>query len=298
MECIAQSEDGYGVFGNGDELLYGNRAFFNIFGLDDEQTLGLTFAQMINSAYQYKRGLNIETEDIEAWLNKASLVRRQLNFRIFEVDMLDGRWLLLSEQLLDTGELLVHSKDITKQKLLESQMQLTMSQLQVLALTDELTQLANRRSFVKSVEAELSRFSRSADSVAMILLDLDFFKTINDTFGHQAGDEVLICVADILRQATRQYDIVGRLGGEEFAIFLGATELKAAIVIAQRIAALFSSTSVQYNGQLISVKGSMGITSCADNVTFEKLYNEADKALYLAKLKGRNRIEVFNHQED
>lgn len=296
-EFVETSKDGYGIFDANDILVFANYAYKDVFCLDQHTDQQVSFEQMVRHAYALKRGIHIEADNISDWLDYVETVRRKSPFRIFEVDLVDGRWLLFSEQLLPSGELLVQSKDITRQKVTETQLQQSVSRLNKLALTDELTQLANRRCFVESVETELSRCRRGKGKVTMMLIDLDLFKNINDNFGHHAGDAALVHVAGLLKHALREYDIVGRIGGEEFAIFLGSAELGMALVIAERIRKSLLNTPLPYQQHQIELSASIGMTSRNCNVKFEQLYTEADEALYKAKSNGRNRVELFDSTE-
>jgi diguanylate cyclase (GGDEF)-like protein len=127
----------------------------------------------------------------------------------------------------------------------------------------------------------------------MLLIDLDHFKKVNDTFGHPAGDMVLKHVATVLRNALRQYDILGRIGGEEFAVFLGATDTSTAKHIARRILQDMEESNIHYGSRKIKITTSIGMTSRHCNVSFEQLYTEADDALYRAKEEGRNRVVLY-----
>lgn len=295
LTFIESSKDGYALFDRDDRLIYANYPYRDIFCLSQLVNETCTFNEMVYRAFAEKRGINIEAEHIDEWLAYVATVRRGRLFRVFEVDLVDGRWFLFSEQLSSNGELMVQTKDITRQKVLESELTQSMNSLSKLALTDELTQLANRRSFVDSVESELARCKRVSGFITMMVVDLDFFKTINDTHGHQGGDAVLVEVAKILKSAIRQYDIVGRIGGEEFAIFLGSCELDIALEISERIRFSLEHANIPFAGKSLSITASIGLTSKACNASFEELYTEADQALYLAKEKGRNRVELFTH---
>ena len=293
FEFIQESKDGYAIFCADDQLVYANYVYRDIFCIPQENNDIATFEDMVRTAYAKKRGINIETTDIEDWLGYVRSVRRKRVFRIFEVDLVDGRWFLFSEQILPSGEMLVQTKDITRQKILETQLKLSVDNLNKLALTDELTQLANRRSFVQSVEQDLKRCVDCSSFVTLLAIDLDHFKVINDSYGHAAGDEVLRKTAWILRSTIRQYDIAGRLGGEEFAVYLGTTDVETAMTIAERIRATLESHYVYYDGHKINVTASIGLTSRDCMLSFEQLYTEADEALYQAKSKGRNRVELY-----
>ena len=277
-------------------LIYANYPYRDMFCMPQKIDLNCNFNEMVYHAFKEKRGIHIESEHIDDWLAYVATVRRGRPYRVFEVDLVDGRWFLFSEHLSSDGELMVQTKDITRQKVLESELKQSMNSLNKLALTDELTQLANRRSFVESVESELSRCGRHSGFVTMMIVDLDLFKNVNDTHGHQAGDAVLVEVAKILKRAIRQYDIVGRIGGEEFAIFLGSSELNIAQEISERVRKMLEETVVSYAGKQISVTASIGMTSRTCDALFEALYTEADQALYLAKEKGRNQVAVYTKQ--
>lgn len=292
-EFVETSKDGYGIFDAEDMLIFANYTFRDVFCIEQGDDAPISFENIMRNAFTQERGINIEAKSAEEWLAYVDKVRRIQPFRVFEVDLVDGRWFLFSEQLLASGELLVHCKDMTRQKVAETQLIQSVTRLNKLALTDELTQLANRRCFVDSVENELTRCKRASGSVTMMLIDLDLFKNINDNFGHHAGDAALVQVAGLLKHALRQYDIVGRIGGEEFAIFLGSTELGTALSIAERVRVSLVNNPLRYQNHKIQLSASIGMTSRGCDVTFEQLYTEADAALYKAKSNGRNRVELY-----
>ena len=177
-DFIDVSKDGYGIFDTDDKLVYANYVYRDIFCLPQDTQQSFTFEQMVRHAFELKRGINIEADNVDDWLKYVKGVRRKRAFRIFEVDLVDGRWMLFSEQELPSGELLVHTKDMTRQKVLESQLKHSVQTLNKLALTDELTQLANRRSFVQSVEQDIERCRKTGCAVTLLALDLDYFKKL------------------------------------------------------------------------------------------------------------------------
>ena len=158
---------------------------------------------------------------------------------------------------------------------------------------DGLTRLANRRSFIERGRSELSRAQRMGTSpVACVMVDLDHFKRINDTHGHHAGDQVLVVASAIMMENARQYDEVGRYGGEEFAILLPGASMEAAAMVAERIRARIEATPVDVDGKTVRMTASFGV-SCypAPGVgNLNDLLKAADKALYVAKEGGRNRV--------
>ena len=168
------------------------------------------------------------------------------------------------------------------------------ARLQAQAATDPLTSLHNRRSLMQQLAAQLTRVQHGvAPPTALLMLDLDHFKRVNDQFGHLAGDAVLRQFAQTMQTSLRNTDICGRLGGEEFAVFLPATDLPTAERLADRLRQNVAQTDTPYEAHRISVTVSIGITLLhADDPTPEAALERADQALYRAKSSGRNRVEV------
>lgn len=158
---------------------------------------------------------------------------------------------------------------------------------------DGLTGLSNRRTFIERGQSEIKLAQRTTlSSVACVLVDLDHFKSINDTWGHHAGDRVLVAASSILMDHTREYDEVGRYGGEEFAILMPGLSLDEAAAAAERIRAKIAASPVLVDGQTIPVTASMGVACfpAAHIGNLNELLKAADKALYLAKQSGRNQV--------
>jgi diguanylate cyclase (GGDEF)-like protein len=160
------------------------------------------------------------------------------------------------------------------------------------AYSDYLTGLANRRSFLEQADKELSRHNRYGGHLSMIMFDIDYFKKVNDTYGHSVGDLVLQKIADICRDILREIDVIGRIGGEEFAILLPQTGAEKAQKAAERLRVAISQAQVVVSeGLSPSFTASFGV-SVADgkDVSIDQLLNQADNALYEAKESGRNRV--------
>ena len=163
--------------------------------------------------------------------------------------------------------------------------------LQEHADQDALTQLRNRRAFNEILAAETGRFERYGRTVALLMVDLDHFKGINDSHGHEAGDEVLRRAARTLLACVRDVDTVARLGGEEFVVLLPETNLAAAVEVADRVRAAIAAAPVEWGGRQIHVRASIGVAACPDIVTSPgDLPGAADAALYAAKEAGRDRV--------
>lgn len=162
-------------------------------------------------------------------------------------------------------------------------------QLEHLAATDGLTGLNCRRRFIELADSEVLRSRRYGMALSLIMLDLDHFKEINDRFGHHAGDVALTTLAVFLENTRRANDVVGRLGGEEFAMLLPETSLEDARVVAERIRAGIAATTLNDCGHTYGVTSSIGIVQLGDE-DLDALLSRADAAMYQAKTGGRNRV--------
>jgi diguanylate cyclase (GGDEF)-like protein len=165
--------------------------------------------------------------------------------------------------------------------------------LRELATHDPLTGLLNRRASFDSLLGELNRGCRTGNPVCVVMADLDHFKRINDTRGHQAGDEVLCEVARRMQSSLRPYDTLGRFGGEEFLLVLPGCKLEDGVKLAERVCHLVRSEPVKARNEPIDVSISLGVavTNSPAPAELEALLGSADAALYRAKEAGRNRVE-------
>ncbi|CAN5793846.1 hypothetical protein BH18ACI4_BH18ACI4_08390 [soil metagenome] len=158
------------------------------------------------------------------------------------------------------------------------------------AFTDHLTGLANRRRFERQLEREVSRTLRYGHAFCRLLLDIDGFKQVNDSHGHEAGDEALKNLARVLQEGTRGIDLAARIGGEEFAVLLTETSLGRAMDVAERLRAAIKAAQIPVVGQIAA---SFGVAECPSSAqTARELLAAADAALYEAKRQGRDRVTV------
>ena len=158
------------------------------------------------------------------------------------------------------------------------------------AQTDELTGLKNRRAFTELGERALHRCRRAGRPVSVMVLDLDQFKSINDRFGHAAGDRALILLSRAIRDCLREDDVCGRLGGEEFAVVMPGTSDSDALQVAERIRQAIGQTRLSGDGKDYNITVSVGVAFGAGEL--DELINQADLAMYQAKEQGGNRIET------
>lgn len=165
--------------------------------------------------------------------------------------------------------------------------------LEVIASTDSLTSCLNRAAFATLVEGYLERFAGSpSNHGALLVVDVDHFKKINDTLGHHVGDEVLKMIASTIRNALRDTDLIGRLGGEEFSVFLPGTRPDQCAEIAERVRLAVQQANFRPEGSPLLLTVSIGAAPFATATTFSELYQVADQHLYDAKRTGRNRVAI------
>lgn len=161
-------------------------------------------------------------------------------------------------------------------------------ELEKLSITDDLTGLHNKRWLLARLAEELSRAERYEEGVALILMDMDHFKRINDARGHLFGDEVLVAFSELLRQSFRNVDRIARYGGEEFAVVLPETDLEGARDAAERFRLAVEANT--FAGTALTISAGVAALEHAEAASVESLLRQADEALYLAKRGGRNRV--------
>ncbi len=176
------------------------------------------------------------------------------------------------------------------------QLESSKRQLAEQATTDPLTRLKNRRAFFENGTQQISMARRYGTDLSIIVADVDYFKKVNDTYGHKAGDDALVAVARILTEMTRTEDTVARIGGEEFAVLLPDTNRLGAAVLAERIRSAIERERLILSERVVPITLSIGVASFATELvdSVDQLLSITDQRLYLAKKNGRNRICVTN----
>ena len=191
------------------------------------------------------------------------------------------------------------ASDITERKNMEEELKASKSKYEKLARTDELTGIINRRGFFEEGNKLCNLAKRFNHPTSIIMLDIDYFKQVNDDYGHSVGDKALIQFVETIHKNIREVDVFARLGGEEFAIVLPETDKNGAVKIAEKLCAKISAMIITHDVSPLSITCSFGVTTfrCV-TTSFEEALSNADKALYQAKSEGRNRVIVHDAAKD
>ena len=280
---------GYAIFDEQERLRDANAAFLDNLatGLSDSTT----WESMMRNCHSGRKGLLIKTPDIDAWIGQVRQTFKSTPVRSFEADLVDGRWLWVTESLRADGWLLVTTVDVTGLKANEATLRRARDDAIIAATTDPLTELHNRRFMFRRLQEVLAEVSEVGRPVCVGLLDLDYFKRINDTHGHGAGDGVLKQFAVLFRQNLRPNDFTGRIGGEEFLVILPDTESHDAAMVLDRLRGLVAlSCPLPNSVPALRYTVSIGMVQARAGDSPDIVVNRADEALYRAKAMGRNRL--------
>jgi diguanylate cyclase (GGDEF)-like protein len=264
--------------------VYWNKQGRNLFDIPEDFVLRKVSLEAVLTRVAEKGGYG--PGNIEERVARRMEVIRKFEPHTVELERLSGGTLHVrgSPILIDgvTAGFILLQEDITERKNYQKQ-------LEHLATTDHLTNLLNRRAFFGAMEKEIRRSHRYSQPLTLLMLDVDHFKRVNDSYGHPAGDEVLRQIAVTIKRLLRDEDLTGRLGGEEFAIALVQAPLAAAIHVAERLRKTIGELVIDFEGRQISVTVSIGVAEFgtdADNLT--RLVTVTDERLYAAKHSGRN----------
>jgi len=259
-----------------------NAAWIKMLGYQDDQIIGQPFGNFLYG--EDKQKFSTEFPIFKQRGQASDVQFKMLNSDQEVIDVeLNSRIAYNIDGSFKQTHCILH--DITSRKIMERE-------LKKLATTDPLTGLANRRAFFEESELLRLHCARYHHPFAVMMLDIDLFKLINDTFGHDIGDDVIKLVADIMKQSLREVDILGRIGGEEFAIVLPETTPQHALDIAERIRASIAAVKLETNQGYVEIHISVGVTMMTGNKEgIETLLKQADTLLYQAKQHGRNRVE-------
>ncbi|MEF3254715.1 MAG: diguanylate cyclase [Deferribacterales bacterium] len=205
----------------------------------------------------------------------------------YEIFIIGGNDFIIKP--FDTSEFYLRVRNQLKTKYLIDMLDAKNKLLTITSITDELTKLYNRRFFWENLIKEDNRHKRNDSEYSILLMDIDHFKKINDTYGHSGGDTVLYNVAQTIKKSVRNIDVVARYGGEEFIVLLPDTSKNNALVVANKILNAVKSINLDFLKGPVTI--SIGLASSKETDNYEKTINLADERLYKAKNNGRNRVE-------
>jgi len=276
------------IFDENGNITRINAAFTTIFGYTAEEAVGRNISDLVAPPDRVREAHGIRRSISHGETIVLETMRRRRDGTDIHVSMKSAA---VNVDGVVAGFFVVY-RDITIRKLAEAR-------LVQLATTDPLTGLYNRRHFFDLAEREFSRCRRTGAPLALLMMDMDNFKDVNDTHGHHAGDCVLTAVAATGRACFRSMDIFGRIGGEEFAVLLPETVLEQGAVTAARFRDKIEQMQVVVKeGVIVHVTVSAGVASAMGGKPgFEKVLADADRALYRAKCGGRNRIDCSGEAE-
>jgi diguanylate cyclase (GGDEF)-like protein len=265
-----------------------NRKVRMFWGLSEQQVAAHpSYASLIaNSKLAPSHGMS-EEERMASAAKRLEAVKAGDNSTT-DLHAADGRHIRVRCSVLKNGGRMLTYHDITD-------LVRNAHQMEELATIDFLTGLVNRRHFMTLAAAEWSRFQRYFRPLSVLMIDVDHFKSVNDRYGHAVGDQALISVANACKEGKRSSDMVGRIGGEEFAMLLPETDLYQARIVADRVCKAVAASSLRANAVHFNVTASVGFAAATVSMPgFEALLNAADQARYQAKDQGRDRIVAWS----
>lgn len=269
-------------------------------GQIEQQTeiIGESNRKLIDSRSDFSTALNQQLGDIK---QSAQQAEELAALKTMTARHLDQLMLQLLEHMRQEDDRHIQAQaqlELMSAKLqsMETETELLRTKLKIehdRALCDSLTGLPNHMAYKERIEMEFNRWKRYKAPLALAIWDVDFFKRINDDYGHKAGDRTLALVGQLLMQNCRETDFVARYGGEEFVMLLPSTEASQALGMAENIRLMIQQCSFNSNGEVIDLTISCGISEFNEGDQFEDVFVRADKALYQAKQTGRNRCIIF-----
>jgi diguanylate cyclase (GGDEF)-like protein len=233
--------------------------------------------EMSQSSEKFDKTINEQIDVIKAAKNMSDILSAK--------DVVLGQAKKIQSQTDAMREELEESKRTT------SKLTQLLEQVESKAMIDPLTQVFNRGTYNMEIAQMIKEFKRYKNPAALIIIDIDHFKTFNDDYGHKVGDAVLVLVASVIKGAVRDTDMVFRYGGEEFLVLLDNIDLKNALMVAEKVRAQIESHHLTNKANVLNVTVSIGLSCFKEGDVESSIFERADKALYKGKQNGRNRVE-------
>lgn len=270
---------------NGKRCTYLNKSFKDYLGVESVEEY-IDKYDNINNVLVHREGLFYSGRPVKEWVNdtiREHQENRMVVMKPKDPEKPESTYLMNIKPVPDKNEWLFSFADVTS---LEKEKQI----YRMLSQQDPLTKIYNRKKFFEEVDKELERVFRYGQDLSVLMFDVDFFKAVNDKYGHLVGDSVLIEMTEIVRKNIRKTDVFARYGGEEFALLMPGTDIEGAKEKADNIREAISSFDFHKCGQ---VTCSFGVADCAEGDTVDSFVQKADIALYKAKDMGRNNVQIF-----
>jgi diguanylate cyclase len=286
LEALTESGQAISIYDAEDRLRYANKTYEGIFLKGYEGPL--TFTEILRYGARNGIGVRIDDGDVEALIARTLPRRRSTPRKSFETDFMDGRWFWMDHTILPNGWVLTVGADITALKQNEKTLRQAHEEALQASRTDPLTGLPNRRKILELLDRALAAKEPANSGLCVAIIDIDRFKAINDTHGHDAGDIVLQHFARICDERLRPQDHMGRTGGEEFLLLLPCVRLNEALLIIERLRSNFPPAMIRTSPSTLPYTFSVGVTEALPHDDRSSLLYRADRALYAAKSEGRN----------
>jgi diguanylate cyclase (GGDEF)-like protein len=285
VEALSESGQAISIYDSEDRLRFANKTYQDLFLGDFGGPF--TFSEILR--YGAKNGTGVRIDgDVEALIARTIPRRRSVPRKSFVTDFVDGRWFWMDHTILPNGWVLTVGADITELKRDERTLRQAHDAALRASRTDVLTGLPNRRYILEILDEHLRKYEYEGSSLCVALIDIDWFKSINDSYGHEVGDAVLRHFSAICRERLSPDISVGRTGGEEFLVLLPSVSLEAAVRILNHLRSDFPPAKVEEFAVEFTYTFSAGLTEALPQDNRTSVLQRSDLALYAAKADGRN----------
>lgn len=269
------------------KIIKANNAVFRIFGFNKEDIINKEFSELFPEQKLKSRKALLDNFNI----HDGVLVQEFLNAK---GEILHMEMILTIISWKEEMAILTSMRDVSKRVEAEKELEKTYTKMKILSRIDPLTNLLNRRAMMEAIENEIIRFERNNEPFVLIICDIDDYKKVNDTYGHDAGDFVLVSIADLMRSSIRKQDVIGRWGGDEFLLLLPQTDANGGKHVAVNIKRQIASTTFNFSGNDVFLTMTFGISEFKEKLGLKGCIKQADNALYKGKKDGKNRVIIMN----